>query len=258
VVWWITKFWLLNISEAFIWKVPPETVLLSAGELHVWRFPLEVDKNLYQRYWQYLSADEQQRAQRFVFEKDRVQSVVSRGVLRSLLGLYLKCPADSVALSATALGKPFCRDHVLPFNVSHSHGWAVVVVGQVESLGVDIEWVQPDLDWQPLSSRFFSAAEHQQLLRQPATQQRNAFFCCWTRKEAVVKAIGEGLFFALQNFEVSVSPDQPARLLAVKDQSELVDQLGLISGWLTESYPLCVAVGGEVKALRAYEWCHVT
>jgi 4'-phosphopantetheinyl transferase len=172
----------------------------------------------------FLSDDERNRAARFRFAHDRRRFCAARTLLRRLLGDRLGLAGPAVRLGAGPWGKPFLLDPAagsqlaphLEFNLSHSGPLAVFAVAE-QPLGVDIERADPDLEWPALAQRFFAPEEYRAISTLPDGDRREAFFACWTRKEALVKAAGLGLSYPLDAFEVSVDPDAPPALLAGAD-----------------------------------------
>jgi 4'-phosphopantetheinyl transferase len=158
-----------------------------------------------------LSADEIARANRFHFEKDRSQLVCCRSALRRLLGEYLDMSPAQVRFKYLASGKPELEPdqnpHDLQFNVAHSGDLALIAFGTGHRLGVDVEKIRGDVDTHSLAERFFSLREREGLRALPDPERVSGFFACWSRKEAFVKATGEGLSFPLSKFSVTVDPN---------------------------------------------------
>lgn len=163
-------------------------------------------------WWPVLSEDERARAARFHFDHHRREFAAIHGATRWLLGRAVGQPPEALRFAAGAWGKPALADAPgVQFNLSHTRGMALLAVG-AKPLGVDVERIKPELDWRPLARRFFAPQEVAALEALPAEEQRRAFFCCWTRKEAYLKARGMGLSLPLDGFAVTVTG--PARLLA--------------------------------------------
>jgi 4'-phosphopantetheinyl transferase len=141
-----------------------------------------------------LSRDERTRSARLRFERDRRRFVVAHGVLRMLLGRYLRIAPGAVRFVCNAFGKPELSPEVgrLKFNLSHSADLALVAIADAE-IGVDVELIREESDWAGIARRFFSAADIDRLNRVPRHLYTQAFFKCWTKNEAYVKARGEGL-----------------------------------------------------------------
>lgn len=177
---------------------------LNRNTICVWQFAAECSDEEYSMLWALLSRDEQERAQRFHFDADRKRSVVARGNLRRLLAEQLSCTSEEIAFRVTANGKPelhLPRAGALGFNVSHSGELVLIAVAQ-RPVGVDVEQSRRDMGVREIAQRFFCAAEWEELSRLEAATQDEAFFRCWTRKEAIVKAVGEGLRVPLNSFYV--------------------------------------------------------
>jgi len=163
-----------------------------------------------------LSAEEQARAERFYSPVDRARYAAGRGILRALLARYLGIPAGDLRFRTNAHGKPALEsDHGpadLRFNLSHSHGLALFAFALRREVGVDLEFIRPSRTEGRLAERFFSPQEVAALRALPESAQTEAFFHCWTRKEAYIKARGGGLSIGLSSFAVSLAPDQLTNL----------------------------------------------
>lgn len=188
---------------------------LARDQVELWSFPLNVAESLSGRLAGLLEVSERKRVQKYRFEREQRRFAVGRAVSRLLLSLYVGVPPQSIRFDYTAQGKPSMRDHDLSFNLSHSDELAIVAVGW-SPLGVDVEQVRPVRDLELIVQRFFSSAECQMIGKMPGAGKERAFFNCWTRKEALLKAIGEGLLGRLNGFDVSVSPEEPARLIETR------------------------------------------
>jgi 4'-phosphopantetheinyl transferase len=189
------------------WPYPPDSPQLSAGEVHVWQVSLDASPLL-----PILSPDEQERANRFHFERDRQRFVAGRSWLRTILSGYLAVPADQLQFVYSPRGKPTLVAGEIQFNVSHSQGLALYAVRYDRPIGVDLECVRP-IEVMSLARRFFSPREAAILQTLPPEEQLVAFFRAWTQKEAYLKATGEGLA-GLQHVEISLADDEPGILSA--------------------------------------------
>jgi 4'-phosphopantetheinyl transferase len=162
-----------------------------------------------------LSQEERDRAARFRFERDSSRFLARRILLRSLLARYLGLCPDRVRLRSGDYGKPEVDNAVgLRFNLSHSHGLALFAFARGNPVGIDCERIQPGIEIEPVARQFFSPGEQRQLEVMPEGARLDAFYRCWTRKEAYVKARGLGLSLALTGFEVPLEPHGPAKLVA--------------------------------------------
>ena len=187
---------------------------LNATEVHLWQASL--DGRPADIFESFLSADELDRANRFHFTADRTHFIVARGLLRNLLAAYLGINCTELRFSYGAKGKPFLLldgQTQINFNLSHSHGRAAFAFSRGRELGVDLEYVKEDFEAELIATRFFSRSEVLALRLVPAELRNQAFFNCWTRKEAYIKARGEGLSMPFDQFDVSLRPGEPAALL---------------------------------------------
>ena len=201
---------------------------LEPANVHVWRTWLNQPREAVEQLWKILAADERQRAEKFLFEHLRTRYVVGRGALRMLLGHYLEQAPEDVVLNYGHQGKPELAEGELQFNLSHSHDLALFGFSLNRELGIDVEQVRAISDRDSIANRFFSPSEAEHLSQIPAADQDLAFFECWTRKEAYIKAIGDGLTYPLDGFRVAFGPGRRAELLAVDAQPTEVDRWNLI------------------------------
>ena len=204
---------------------------LEDDPVHVWRASLDHDAHVIRSLERWLVDDELRRAGEFRFARDRSRFVASRGILRTLLGAHLGVPPREVALRYGEFDKPSVAGPGPWFNVSHSGPIALFALSASMEIGVDVEQAGPQPDAERIAKRFFSAAECAELRSLPEDRRATAFLRCWTRKEAFLKARGDGLSLALDAFDVSLGPDAPCRLLrtAWSDQEPACWQLVDIS-----------------------------
>ncbi|MCI0625349.1 MAG: 4'-phosphopantetheinyl transferase superfamily protein [Acidobacteria bacterium] len=205
-----------------------EATHIGYEEIHVWPAALVAGNSSIERWEESLSQDERQRAERFRFVGDRTEFVIARGILRFLIGSYLQIEPAEVQFAYTSFGKPRLHpclgQEALRFNLSHSHRRAVYGFAYERELGIDLEYIPPDWTDFQIADQFFSQRESEQLRSLSGTAQKEAFFRCWTRKEAYIKARGEGLSLGLDQFDVSLLPAEPAALLNVRTQPREVDR----------------------------------
>lgn len=191
---------------------------LSAEALDLWVLPLAHSPAVCAALGGLLSTAERERAERFVFERDYKQFVVCRGALRRVLGAYLGVPAESLVFEYSERGKPSVSMPGAPgieFNVSHAEGLAVFAFSKAGAVGVDVESRARTVDFEALATRFFSPEEAGELMSLPAAERRDGFFNCWTRKEAYIKATGDGLSCPLDSFSVTLRPRENAAMRSV-------------------------------------------
>jgi len=207
---------------AVSWNVAPAGLKQADGDVHVFSAPLDLPTRRLVELAQWLSADEWQRAERFHLERDYRRFIAGRGTLREILGALLEVNPACLAFSYGEFGKPQITApvaaHSLHFNVAHSDSIAVYATAKHE-LGVDVERIRLMEEAEQIATRFFSSREKSCLQALSADQRLEAFFNCWTRKEAYLKAIGSALGDGLDQIEVSLAPDEPAELLAAPKDS---------------------------------------
>lgn len=203
------------MSAASFERAPDPLPALRSGEIHVYAAVL--DAATAAALGRHLSEDEAARAARFHFERDRTRFVAARGLLRSLLGRLLGRDPAALGFAYGGRGKPSldAASGELHFNVSHSGGRGLFAFTRVGALGVDIEQERPLPDLESIVARYFSEGESAGLLALPEAQRPAAFFRCWARKEAFIKATGDGLGRPLDAFDVAFAGDEPARLLRI-------------------------------------------
>jgi 4'-phosphopantetheinyl transferase len=225
----------------------------------VWTIPLCLAEGAFARLRTILSRDEQERASRFHFEKDARRFIVARGSVRSILGAYTQSRAEDLRFSYSAEGKPSLHQPVsdILFNVSHSRDLALLAVARGRDLGVDVEWMNEEIEVEKLAKRFFSTQEHRSLLSQRPGKKIAAFFRGWTCKEAFLKAQGMGLSRSLNSFDVDMNVGEPARLLATRPDPTEADHWFLRELEVAQQYAAAVAVEGSIGELstQRYDAC---
>lgn len=191
---------------------------LGDRDLHIWSAKLHASDAAIAAFEKILSPEEADRCGRFHQAQHRRSYAVSHGVLRSLLGRYLGISPELVAFRYERAGKPVLAIPGTPlaFNMSHSGDLAVYAFAKDCHLGIDVEQVRPVPDLEGVACRFFSPEECSQMLGLDGAERIEAFFRCWTRKEAYIKAVGDGLSMPLDKFQVSLAPGEPGLLHAVE------------------------------------------
>jgi 4'-phosphopantetheinyl transferase len=220
----------------------------------IWRIKLDLPPGTVKRLESTLSADEAQRAVRFRFEKDRICYTAAHGALRDILSRYLKCETGELRFDTNEYGKPSVRGHTLEFNLSHSGDVALIGVSKAHKVGVDVERIRSEIEFEGLAKRFFSANEVDELMSVPPEQRAVAFFNCWTRKEAYIKAQGLGLSLPLESFDVSLTPNEPALLRATRPDAQEAARWVLVCLDIDSDYAGTVAVEGQRIECRLWDW----
>ncbi len=244
-------------------RAPSLTVL--AGEVDIWhatldRSPIELDRMI-----RSLSANERERAARFHFDRDRNHFVAGRSILRDILSRYLACGPGEVRLMAGAHGKPELAapaGRLLRFNLSHATGIALYAIAHGREVGIDLECIRADLQYDDIAEKFFAPGEIRRLRELPPDQRIRGFFNCWTRKEAYVKARGQGLSTPLDGFEVSLAPGEPAALLSEDASAPFLPgaepsdlpQWSLADLHADPGFVAALAVEGTPPILETQEW----
>ncbi len=243
-------------STGHFWEQPPEAPVLAKDDVHVWKASLDRDPSELDSLRQTLATDEQKRAERFRLKKHHDRFIVGRGVLRTILGMYLDRHPGQFRFQYTPYGKPelSAEEGALSFNLSHSRGLALYAVTQEREIGVDVEFIREDVNLLGIAKRFFSAQEYSQLQALPEASQLQTFFDCWTRKEAFIKAKGEGLLLALDQFDVSIAPGEPAALLRTKWDPDEASLWSLRSLNPAPGYVAALAVEGKHWNLRNWNF----
>ena len=196
-----------------------EAAKLGDG-IHVWQAALDPGERSLARLEALLSPDEKARAGRFRFERDRNRYIAGRGALRQLLGAYAGIAPGKLEFVYGEFGKPALSEASasasggISFNLAHSADLAVYAIARERTLGIDVERIKPESAGEEIARRYFSPREVQHLLALCPEERVKAFFRCWTRKEAYLKALGTGLQTPLDSFSVSLLPDEPAEFLS--------------------------------------------
>lgn len=228
--------------------------VLSGDEAHIWSVDLQADHDHISTFGLLLSADERQRAARFRFDRHRRRFIVAQGALRTLLGRYCSTPPKRLVFEYGPKGKPsLVGEPDLHFNVSHSSERAVFAVSRRGPLGIDIELLRDLADADDIAERFFSAAEVESYRRIPGDGRQRAFFNCWTRKEAFVKALGEGLFLSLDRFDVSLAPDDAPQVLAIEGDGQLGREWSLTALDVGDDFAGALATRWRPSPIRAWD-----
>ena len=233
------------------WLPAPPELALNANEVHVWRASLDCSPAELSRLETCISADELARAKRFISQTDRNHFLAARGILRELVGRYARVSPAQIQFRYGTNGKPELESNgfALQFNVSHSSGLAVFGFSRERRLGVDVELVRSQSSAEDIAARYFAPDELVELRKLPLQVRAQGFFCCWTRKEAYVKAHGAGLSIPLDSFTVSLTPDQPAELHSA-DRA----RWSMRSFEPRPGYVAAIVLEGTVQDMRFWNW----
>jgi len=231
------------------WATPSALPELHPSDVHVWR----VDPDLAAcspALSQVLSPDEQERSRRFRFDRDRNLFIAARGCLRHLLGHCLEQSPRDIVFQYNSHGRPHLAHSDMQFNITHTEGMALVALTRGRRLGIDIERRDRSVNVMEIGKRFFSPREYEALCEAPDPLQ--AFLCCWTRKEAFVKALGGGLSIPLDRFHVSL--DDPPHILDIEWAPETVGEWRLESLPVDGEFVAALAVSPPEFNLHTFQW----
>jgi 4'-phosphopantetheinyl transferase len=230
----------------------PTSLRLRPDDVHVVRIRLDrtVDVTSLSRI---LDDNERRRASRCVYDRDRRRFVIAHGLTRVLLSRCLQRPPDALRFDTNPYGKPLLRDPSsgLRFNLSHAGDVALLAISSGRELGVDVEQMRP-LAVLDLSRQFFSPNEHTTLCAWPPDGRDQAFFRCWTRKESFIKALGRGLNFPLDGFEVRVDEDGSPVLHSCDSAPGELDRWTIISLRIDPGYSAALTVEGRSPSILCW------
>ena len=229
-----------------------DTLRAEPGAIHVWAFSLEGQPELVHRCRASLAVEELQRADRFVFERDRTRYTIAHAVLRHLLSRYCEVTPESLRFEASSAGKPSLHAPSLPaqaarlrFNLSHSDDRALVGVSEGGEIGIDIEKVRANIEALAISRNYFFGSERDAI--EASATPDNTFFRYWVAKEAVLKAQGIGLGFPLDRFHVAFNPGN------VSARVDTLDPVALAADWTVRMLP-CDSGWFAAVAARGTDW----
>jgi 4'-phosphopantetheinyl transferase len=236
------KIEMRECSESEENRVIPD---LQPDIVNVWVRTLQASSAIESACYEVLTSEERERAARYRVGRPRNDFILTRGTLRSLLARYVGMTPQGLSFRYSEYGKPIVDGPFdLRFNVSHTDGLALIAFARTREIGIDVEKIKAAPDARKLAERFFSVREHHFLECLSGEELQVAFFRCWTRKEAYIKARGEGLSLPLHQFDVSVAPNESRALLATRpDPFEA-------SRWILQDLPVS---HGYVAALAVEE-----
>jgi len=243
------------ISHA--WQLAPDEPNLGQSDVHIWMAWLDLAGSRTDNIAAALADDELERAGRFHFERDRNRYIAGRGLLRQILGRYLKQNPAQLLLIYGPNGKPelagYESEQLLQFNLAHSDGLALYAVTRGRPIGIDVEKKRDLSDIDGLANRFFSTKEYSDWHSLAQEERLEAFFRCWTSKEAFIKAIGAGLSYPLDQFDVSLLPNEPDGISAIAGNTEEAKGWSVRSLQPAQDYAAAVVAPGEWH-LSCWRW----
>ncbi len=235
-------------------KTYRDPVHLRPDSLDVWLFSLKSSQAALKEFRRCLSGDETNRADRFLFDRDRCHFTVARARLRQILGRYLNRNPAAIEFRYGEYGKPFLAlnsgpDDIL-FNLSHSGELGLFCINRGRRIGADIEFQRQNVAFRQLAKRFFSQSEAEGLERADSALLKAMFYRIWTSKEAYIKAIGEGLSMPLDRFDVEYRVDHPPALLRTRPDSSEASRWFLCSIACQKGYTATVAIEQDAVPRR--------
>ena len=244
------------MSSTQYWNEPKSTPVLIGNEVHVWCATLDISTESRTKHRNTLSPDEHTRVNGLVFERPLNQFIAARGILRVILGQYLNTSPANIEFEYGPQGKPFIKSNStsLQFNVSHSENKAIYAIAQNAEVGIDIEKIHHIDDCLKIAQRFFSPQEVSELNKQPSDELQTAFLTCWTRKESYIKAIGQGISMPLDKFSVSVSLNEPPKLISNELEPDELNKWTFTSIAPIDGYVGTVACEGYVETFQFFNF----
>ena len=240
------------------WNNPPNKCLLKDNEVHIWRASLNLQLQEVNKLRNTLSSEEMVKASRFKSYEDRDRFIVSKGILRTILGSYLNTNPTRLEFEYNEHGKPFIKNTLdtnnIHFNASHSRNIALYALTIKREIGIDVEYLRSKIEFERIARRFFSEKEFSMLISQPSESRLELFFDCWTLKEAYIKAVGGGLSIPLNRFEVTLKPGGTPKILEINGSHVEASHWSLYSLSPAPNYRGALAVKGHNLIIKYLNW----
>jgi 4'-phosphopantetheinyl transferase len=235
---------------------------LKPDDIHVWSIELNSSTDQVNRFKGLLSQIEIRRAERLRSSLDQKRFIIRHSALRFLLGRYLRTDPESLRFECGEYGKPALTKaagrQTIHFNMSSSQGIALLAIARRFHLGVDIEYIHDIAEINQIAEQFFSKSENKDFQKLPEQTKREAFFNCWTRKEAFIKATGDGMYRPLQEFRVSLVPGEPARLMHVRNDPQAVSRWTIQDLKPVPGFTAALAADGRIRRLYCWNWANAS
>lgn len=235
-------------TDELQWRRAVPGKFTQSNEVHVWRVFLDVSTVEVDSLLRFLSVDEVTRAERFHFERDQKRFIVARGILRTLLGSYLKKPPGKICFEYNSHGKPMLvhtpGDDSICFNLSHSGACALYAITLRKNIGIDIESIRENVSVEQVAQQFFSKNEISSLEKIDISKRPGLFFQYWTRKEAFLKARGEGISFPMERCDVSLINGSVLAPVTVQDNDSEISSLYVQDLLPGNGYAAAIAIEG--------------
>ncbi len=242
-----------NLNNA--WQKTPDKLSLSKDHIDIWLCDLKQLSGDINNFYSILSEDERDRADKLKVEDKKQQYIVARGALRQRLGLLANIDPKDFVFDYLEHGKPVLNNDArfkdITFNISHSNDLALIAVAQKQNIGIDIEKINHEANHEALMTRFFSKAEQAEFRTMLDANKAKAFCACWTRKEAFIKAVGDGVSYGLDKFDVAVDPENQTPDINLHKPSE--ERWSAINLPINDEY--MASLVGDRDSLRVRCWC---
>lgn len=236
------------------WERSPSRPILKFGQAHVWRVDLSEMLPQVGSLLPLLTQEERQRGERLVSTRLRQRFFISHAILRLILSTYLEESPEEIQFKKATHGKPSLDGYPLQFNMTHSEDVALYVITSNTEVGIDVEYLKRMHDMDALVKRFFSKRENKEYQSFIGVERRLAFYRAWTRKEAYLKATGQGLSYPLDHFDVSLAADGMRCLLRINDSDEEASAWTVFSFEPFQDYLASIALKAPLDELTTYEF----
>jgi len=240
------------------WPLPPKNLALANDELDIWAAQLDQQADRIEAHLSTLSEHEKARASAFRFQIDRNRFICSHGILRAILGRYLELDPHQLQFNYGSRGKPelagLSEANALHFNMTHSEGLGVFACTRACPVGVDVERVRAIRDEQEVANLCFASRESEALSKLDGYQKMIGFYNLWTRKEAWLKATGQGICDSLRSLEVSLLPGEPARIISICGNEKEGDLWSLVDLSPATDFKATVAFAEKNLKIRSWGW----
>jgi len=237
------------------WQKTPDKLSLSKDHIDIWLCDLKQLSGDINNFYSILSEDERDRADKLKVEDKKQQYIITRAALRQRLGLLANIDPKDFVFDYLEHGKPVLNNDArfkdITFNVSHSNDLALIAVAQKQNIGIDIEKINHESDHQALITRFFSKAEQAEFQTMLDANKAKAFCACWTRKEAFIKAVGDGVGYGLDKFDITVDPENQTPEINLRKPTE--ETWSAINLPINDDYMACLV--SDRDSLSVSCWC---
>ena len=233
-------------------------LLLTNTKVHIWHASLDQPVEVLQKLGFVLSEEEIGRAERFRYRQHRQYFIAGRGILRFLLSQYTGIAPGQIQFAYTQSGKPLLtsRDETMDicFNLAHAGGLVLYAFTCGRRIGIDLEAIRPIEEMDEVAKMNFSPQEYQKFQMIHEEARLTAFYNCWTRKEAFVKAIGDGRSYPLQDFEVSLAPGETARLISLQGSQRRASNWSMHDLRTRDGHVAALVVEGNGYSISHRQW----